>query len=116
MPQELVLAPLLEIWMGGKYCRSNLVTMNPDWSTEIGEDGFQGYINMSLSRIVYGEGDNERDLQKEQSLWDRHKAKSQILGCSDSDTLERFLLHGGVQQIILKSRYLVLSEWEAACI
>ncbi|TGO33688.1 hypothetical protein BHYA_0232g00150 [Botrytis hyacinthi] len=114
MPQEIVLAPLLETWMGGKYRRSNLLTTNPAWSTEIGKDESQGYINMFLSRSVYGQGDNEHDLQKEQSLWDRYKARSQILDCSEGNNLEDFLLSGDEPKIILKSRCRVLSEWAAA--
>ncbi|TGO56519.1 hypothetical protein BOTNAR_0221g00190 [Botryotinia narcissicola] len=115
MPQELVLAPLLEIWMGEKYRRSNLLTINPEWSTEIGEDGSQGYINMFLSRSVYGQGDNERDLQKEQSLWDRYKARSQILDCSEGNNLEDFILSGEELQdypkIPLPSPFRMGSSW-----
>ncbi|TGO66310.1 hypothetical protein BELL_0967g00020 [Botrytis elliptica] len=115
MPQELVLAPLLETWMGEKYRRSNLLTMNPAWSTEIGEDGSQGYINMFLSRSVYGQGDNERDLQKEQSLWDRYKARSQILDCSEGDNLEYFEYSGQSPEyypkIPLPSPFRMGSSW-----
>ncbi|KAF7901493.1 hypothetical protein EAF00_003714 [Botryotinia globosa] len=115
MPQELVLAPLLETWMGEKYRRSNLLTINPEWSTEIGEDGSQGYINMFLSRSVYGQGDNERDLQNEQSLWDRYKARSQILDCSEGNNLEDFTSSGKELQdypkIPLPSPFRMGSSW-----
>ncbi|KAF7879907.1 uncharacterized protein EAF02_007544 [Botrytis sinoallii] len=115
MPQELVLAPLLETWMGEKYRRSNLLTINPAWSIEIGEDGSQGYINMFLSRSVYGQGDNERDLQKEQSLWDRYKARSQILDCSEGDNLEYFVFSGQSPEyypkIPLPSPFRMGSSW-----
>ncbi|TGO13852.1 hypothetical protein BTUL_0062g00260 [Botrytis tulipae] len=115
MPQELVLAPLLETWMGEKYRRSNLLTINPEWSTEIGKDGSQGYINMFLSRSVYGQGDNERDLQKEQSLWDRYKARSQILDCSEGYNLEDFIISGKKLQdypkIPLPSPFRMGSSW-----
>ncbi|THV51672.1 hypothetical protein BGAL_0102g00020 [Botrytis galanthina] len=118
MPQELVLAPLLETWAGEKYRRSNLLTTNPEWSTEIGGDGSQGYINMFLSRIVYGQGDNERDLQKEQSLWDRYKARSQILDCSEGNNLEHFIFSGEAIQdypkIPLPSPFGMGSSWYVA--
>ncbi|KAF7863012.1 hypothetical protein EAF04_007095 [Stromatinia cepivora] len=89
MTQQLILAPLLETWIGPKYRRSYLLIIHPHMATRVGKDGSQGYINMFLARKVYGTGESKGNSLKELSLWKRYKARSQILDCSGPN-LESF--------------------------
>ncbi|KAJ8060822.1 hypothetical protein OCU04_009906 [Sclerotinia nivalis] len=82
MTQQLILAPLLETWIGPKYRRSELLIFHPHAARKISKDGSHGYINMFLVRKVYGMGDSKSGSKKELSLWRRYKTRSQILDCS----------------------------------
>ncbi|CAD6446852.1 5d7a90ba-e691-4f7e-83b6-92c6f08ac7ff [Sclerotinia trifoliorum] len=90
MTQQLILAPLLETWIGPNYRRSNLLTLHSYAVKYSSRDGSQGYINMFLARKAYGTGRIKKNTRKELSLWRRYKARSQILDCS-GQYLEDFM-------------------------